>query len=187
MYPEKTLKPDRLWLWVNPFRKIYPATCCDVPKKYSSRQPLAASSYRSRGLSSGPLRCPEKEQLQTAFGFGSILSKKPLQPSEIYPEKVQLQTAFGFGSIPCEKSHQPLEIYPGKTFTPDGLRLLVDPFRKISPAGRCDDSKKYSSRQPSALGQSFSKNLSSDLLRYPEKVQLQAAFGFWSIPCKKSR
>jgi len=53
------------------------------------------------------MRRPEKEQLQTTSGFGSILSKKPLQPSEIYPEK---------------------------TFTPDGFRLWVDPLQKVSPA-----------------------------------------------------
>ena len=41
----------------------------------------------------------------------------------MYPEKVQLQTAFGFWSILCEKPLQPLEMYPEKTFRPDNLRL----------------------------------------------------------------
>ena len=37
----KSAAPDCLRLWVNPFRKISPATCCDAPKKCGSRQPSA--------------------------------------------------------------------------------------------------------------------------------------------------
>lgn len=83
----------------------------------------------------------------------------------MYPEKVQLQTAFGFWSIPCKKSRQRPEMYPEKTFRPDNLRLPFHTDREAPQAVQCDDLKKSSSRQPSAFGQSFSKNLSSGPLR----------------------
>lgn len=72
-----------------------------------------------------------------------------------------------------------------KSTAPDSLQLWVDTLRKVPSAFGDVSSKNVHARQLSALGQSFSKNFSSDLLRYPEKVQLQAAFGFWSISCKK--
>ena len=103
----KSTAPDGLRLLVDPLRKTTQATRCDSSKKSSSRLPSAFGQSFSKNLSSGPLRWPEKVQLRTASGFGSILSKKPLQPSEIYPEK---------------------------TFTPDGFRLWVDPLQKVSPA-----------------------------------------------------
>ena len=128
---------------------------CDNSKKSSSRQPSAFGQSFSKNLSSGPLRRLEKEQLQIAFGFWSIPCKKPLQPSEICPEK---------------------------TLRPDVLRLLVNPFRKISPVARCDDPKKSSSRQPSTFGQSPAKSPVS-LQRYtPEKYLLPSASGCLSTP-----
>ena len=103
----KSTAPDSFRLLVNSLQKVSPASG-NVPRKdVPARQPPAAFPHRSRGSPSGPMRRPEKEQLQTTSGFGSILSKKPLQPSEIYPEK---------------------------TFTPDGFRLWVDPLQKVSPA-----------------------------------------------------
>ena len=56
-------------------------------------------------------------------------------------------------------------MYPEKTFRPDNLRLPFPTDREAPQVARCDNPKKYSSRQLSALGQSFSKNLSSDPLR----------------------
>jgi len=85
MYPEKTFRPDNLRQPFPTDREAPQATRCDDPKKYSSRLPSAFGQSFSKNLSSGPLRWPEKVQLQTAFGFGSILSKKSLQLSEIYP------------------------------------------------------------------------------------------------------
>ena len=159
MYPEKTFTPDGFRLWVDPPRKAPPAFG-DLPrKKYNSRQPLA---------------------------FGQSPAKSPASLRRYAPKKRSRQTAFGFGSILSKKSRQRPEICPEKTLRPDGLRLLVNLFRKISPAARCDNPKKCSSRQPPALDQSFSKNLSSDPLQWPEKVQLQTASSFWSILFEKS-
>ena len=45
-----------------------------------------------------------------------------------------------------------------KSAAPDSFRLLVNPFRKISPATCCDTPKKCNSRQPSAFGQSPAKS-----------------------------
>ena len=143
---------------VDPLRKVPPASG-DVPRKNVYARPLpVAFPHRPRGSPSGLLRCPEKVQLQAAFGFWSFLYKKPLQPSEMSS---------------------------GNTFTSGSLRLLVNPFRKISPVARCDDPKKCSSRQLPAFGQYFAKNHSSSPLRRLEKERLQTAFGFWSIPCEK--
>ena len=107
MYSEKMFMPVRFRLPFHTDREAPQVGRCDDSKKYSSRQPLAASSYRPRGFPSDPLRRLEKVQLQIAFGFGVKPRKKSLQPSEMYPEK---------------------------TFTPDGLRLWVDPLRKALPA-----------------------------------------------------
>ena len=128
---------------------------CDNSKKSSSRKPSTFGQSFSENLSSGPLRRLEKEQLQIAFGFWSILCKKPLQPSEMCPEK---------------------------TLRPDCLRLLVNPFRKISPATRCDDPKKYSSRLPSAFGQFSAKSLASVRKCTPKRRSGQTTSGRLSTP-----
>ena len=148
------------------FRLLFPidreapqVACCDSSKKYDSGRLSAFGRCPTKSLASLRRYAPKKRSRQTAFGFGSILSKKSRQRPEICPEK---------------------------TLRPDGLRLLVNLFRKISPAARCDNPKKCSSRQPPALDQSFSKNLSSDPLQWPEKVQLQTASSFWSILFEKS-
>ena len=60
-------------------------------------------------------------------------------------------TAFGFGSILSEKFCQPSEIYPEKMFMPDYLRLPFHTDREASQAARCDDQKKCGSGLPSAL------------------------------------
>ena len=99
-------------------------------------------------------------QLQTASGFGSILSKKPFQPSEMCPEKI---------------------------FTPDSLRLLVNPLRKTTQATRCNTPKKYSSGLPSAFGQFPAKSPVSVRRCAPKKRSHQTASGFWSILCKNLR
>ena len=103
----KSAAQDCLRFLVDTLQKAPPASG-NVPRKdVPARQPPAAFSHRSRGLSSDLLRCLEK---------------------------VQLQTAFGFGSIPCEKSHQPSELCSEKTFRPGRLQLWGDPLRKASPA-----------------------------------------------------
>ena len=159
-------------------REAPQVACCDSSKKYSSRQPSALGRYPAKSLASVRKCTPKRRSGQAASSFGEILCEKPLQPLEMYPEKVQLQTAFGFWSILCKKSRQRPEIYPEKTLRPDGLRLLVNPFRKISPATHCDDSKKYNSRRPSAFGQSPTK-VPANLRRcIPKKRSGQTAFGF---------
>ena len=131
MYPEKTFRPDKLRLPFPTDREAPQATRCDNPKKYSSRLPSA---------------------------FGSILSKKPLQPSEIYPEK---------------------------TFRPDNLRLPFPTDREAPQVARCDNPKKYSSGQPSALGRSSPKSHSSLRNCALKRCSGQAASSFGSIPCEK--
>lgn len=134
MCPEKTLRSDRLWLWVNPLRKTTQVACCDVPKKYSSRQLSAFGQYSAKSLSSLRRYTPEKYSCRTASGFRSILSKNPRQPSEIYP---------------------------GKMFTPVCLRLPFPTNHEASPATCCDAPKKCSSRLPSALDLYWAKSLAS--------------------------
>ena len=64
----------------------------------------------------------------------------------------------------------------------DGLRLLVIPLQKASPATRCDDSKKCSSGQPPAFGR-YSAKISSSLRRYtPEKCLRPSASGCFFTP-----
>ena len=65
---------------------------------------------------------------------------------------MRLKTAFGFGSILSEKFRQPSEIYPEKMFMPDYLRLPFHTDREASQVTRCDNSKKYGSGLPSAFG-----------------------------------
>ena len=155
MYPEKTFRPDNLRLLVNPFRKISPVARCDDSKRSSSRQP-------------------------SAFGHSSTKSLSSLR--RFTPKKRSRQIAFGFGVKPRKKSRQPSEMYPEKTFRPEGLRLLVNPFWKISPVARCDGSKKCNSRQPSTFGQSPAKSPVS-LRRYtPEKCLRPSASGCFFTP-----
>ena len=120
----KSTAPDSLRLLVNPFRKISPVARCDDPKKCSSRQP-------------------------SAFGQSSAKSHSSLW--KCTPKKYSRQTAFGFGSIPCKKSRQRPEMYPERTFRPDNLRLPFPTDREAPQAARCDNPKKCSFRQPSAL------------------------------------
>ena len=115
-------------------REAPQATRCDNPKKYSSRQlsafgqfsakvspasgnvprkdvparqPPAAFPHRPRGSLSGPMRRPEKEQLQTAFGFWLILFEKSLQR----PAAITRKSAAS-----------------------DSLRLWIYTEQKVSPA-----------------------------------------------------
>ena len=95
--------------------------------------------------------------------------------------------AFGFWSIPCKKIGQPLDIYPEKTFTPYSLRLWVNPPRKAPPAFGDIPRKNVYARPPPAAFSHRSRGSPSGPLRRLEKVQLQTAFGFWSISRERSR
>ena len=151
----KSVTPDSFQLLVDTPQKVPPAFG-NIPRKNVYARPLpAAFSHRSRGSPSGPMRRPEKEQLQTAFGFGSILFEKSLQR-------------------PVATTR--------KRATPDRLRLLVNPFRKISPVARCDDPKKCGSRQPPALDLYWAKSPVS--LR---KCTLAIRLGLSALDCNKSK
>ena len=52
-------------------------------------------------------------------------------------------------------------MYPEKTFRPDNLRQPFHTDREAPQAARCDNPKKYSSRQLSAFGQFSAKSLAS--------------------------
>ena len=155
MYPEKTFRPDNLRLPFHTDREAPQVARCDNPKKYSSRQLPAFGRYFAKSLSSDPLRWPEKVQLQTVFGFWSILFERSLQ--------------------------RPVAM-TRKSTAPDSLRLLVNPFRKISPATRCDDLKKSSSRLPSTLDLYWAKSLSS-LRRCTPAIRL----GLSALGCNKDK
>ena len=89
-------------------------------------------------------------RLKTAFGFGFTLSGKPLQwPAATTRKKV----------------------------APGSLWLLVDPLWKTTPTAHCDDSKKSSSRQPSALGQFSAKSLASVWKCTPKRRSGQTTSG----------
>ena len=154
----KSATPDSLRLLVNPFRKIPPVARCEGSKKCNSGQPSAFSRSSAENLSSDPLRRLEKVWLKTVFGFESILFGKSLQRPAAMTRK---------------------------SVAPDSFQLLVNTSRKTTQVARCNNPKKYGSRQLPAFGQSFSENLSIGLLRYPEKVQLQTTFGFGSILSEK--
>ena len=83
----KRAAPDDLRLPFHTDREAPQVARCDNSKKSSSRKPSTFGQSFSENLSSGPMRRPEKEQLQTAFGFWSIPYKRPCQPSEMYPQK----------------------------------------------------------------------------------------------------
>ena len=121
----------------------------------------------------------------SAFGRNPVKSSASLR--KCTPKKRSRQTAFSFWSIFFEKSIQRPAAMTRKSATPDRLRLLVNPFRKISPATRCDAPKKCNFRQPSAFGQSSAKSLSSVQKCSPKKRSHQTVFGFWSMPRKKPR
>ena len=124
MYPEKVQLQKAFDFGSILFEKSPQATCCDNLKKYSSRLPSALGRYPAKSLSS--LR-------------------------RFTPKKHSRQTASSFGSIPCEKSRQRPEMYPERTFRPDNLRLPFPTDREAPQAARCDNPKKCSFRQPSAL------------------------------------
>ena len=98
------------------------------------------------------------------------------------PKKYSRQTAFGFWSILFEKSLQRPAAMTRKSTAPDCLRLLVNPFRKISPAACCDNPKKYSSRLPSAFGQSSTKSPASLRKCTPKRRSGQTTSGCLSTP-----
>ena len=160
-------------------------TRCDDPKKCGSRQPSAFGRCPAKSLTSLRRCVPKKYSSRKPSAFGRSPAKSLTSLRNCALKRRSGQAAFGFGSIPCEKSHQPSEMYLEKIFRSDCLRLLVDTLQKASPAFGNVPRKNVETRWPSTFGQSFSENLSSDPLRRLEKVQLQTAFGFWSIPCKK--
>ena len=102
------------------------------------------------------------------------------------PKKYSRQTAFGFRSILSKKSLQRSEMYPEKIFPPDSFRLLVNSLQKVSPASGNVPRKDVPARQPPAAFSHRPRGSPSGPLRWPEKEQLQTAFGFWSILFEKS-
>ena len=140
----KSVTPDSFQLLVDTPQKVPPAFG-NIPRKNVYARPLpAAFSHRSRGSPSGPMRRPEKEQLQTAFGFGSILFEKSLQR-------------------PVATTR--------KRAAPDSLLLLVNPLQKVSPASGNVPRKNVETRWPSAFGQSSAKN-SASLRRCTPAIRL---------------
>ena len=151
--------PVRLQLPFPTDREAPQATRCDDPKKCNSRQPSGLDLYWAKGPVSLRKCASKKRSLRTAFGF-------LFTPTARLPKRPAAMTR--------------------KSAAQDGLRLLANPFRKISPVARYDASKKYSSRRPLAFGRSPAKSPVS-LRRYtPEKCLRQTAFGFWSILFEKS-
>ena len=150
MYPEKTFRPDNLRQPFHTDREASQVARCDDPKKCSSRQLSALGRYPAKSPTSLRNCALKRRSGQAASSFGEILCEKPLQPLKMYPEK---------------------------TFRPDNLRLPFHTDREAPQATRCDNPKKYSSRQPSALGQFSAKSLAS-LRRYtPEKCLRPSASG----------
>ena len=121
MYPEKMFRSDNFRLLLPTDREAPQVTRCDSSKKSSPGQPSAFGRSPAKSLSSLRRFTPKKCSCRTAFGFGSIRSKKPLQCSEMYPEKM---------------------------FMPDYLRLPFHTDREAPQVARCDDPKKCGSRQP---------------------------------------
>ena len=151
--------PDCLRLLVIPLQKAPPVACCDNPKKYSSRWLSALGRYPAKSHSSLWKCTPKRRSGQTTSGcLSTPTARLPKWPVAI----------------------------TRKSTAPDSLRLWVNPFRKISPAARCDDPKKSSSRLPSAFGQSSAKSHSSLRNCALKRRSGQAVFGFWSILFEKS-
>ena len=215
MYLEKTFRPDNLRLPFPTDREAPQATRCDNPKKYSSRQPSAFGQFSAKSLASVRKCTPKRRSGQTTSGclfppiarlpkWPAAKARKSTAPDSFQllvntsrkttqvarcddPKKCDSRLPSAFGRCPAKSPLQRSEMYPEKTFTPDCLRLLVDHFRKISPVTCCDNSKKCSSRLPSAFGRYFAKSSPSLRRCTPKKRSGQVAFGFWPIPRKKSR
>ena len=136
--PRKSTAPDCLRLLVDPLQKASPAFG-DIPRKNVHARPPSA--------------------------FGQSSTKSPASLRRYTPEKCLRPSASSCLFPPTARPLKRPAAMARKSVAPDSFRLLVNPFRKISPAGRCDDPKKCSSRQLPAFSQSFSKNLSRDPLR----------------------
>ena len=121
---EKTFRPGRLQLWGDPLRKATPAFGNVSRKNIPARQPSALGQFSAKSLASLRRYTPEKCLRPSASGC-------------LFPPTARLP------KWPTAMTR--------KSAAPNSLRLLVDPFRKISPAARCDDPKKCSFRQPSTL------------------------------------
>ena len=117
--------------------------------------------------------------------FGQSPAKSPVSLRKCTPKKCLRPSASGCLSTPTARLPKRPAAITRKRAAPESLRLLVNPFRKISPVARCDDPKKCSSRRPLAFGQSPAKSSASLRKCAPKKCSRQTAFGFWSILCKK--
>ena len=186
MFPEKTFTPDSFRLLVNTPRKVPPAFG-DMPRKnVHTRQPSAFGQSFSEISPVARCDAPKKYDSGRLSAFGRCPAKSLASVWRYAPKKRSRQMAFGFWSILFGKSLQRPAAITRKSATPDSLRLLVNPFRKIPPVARCEGSKKCNSGQPSAFSRSSAENLSSDPLRRLEKVWLKTVFGFESILFGKS-
>jgi len=76
-------------------------------------------------------------------------------------------------------------MYPEKTFRPDNLRLPFPTDREAPQATRCDNPKKCSFRQPSALGRYLAKSPTSLRNCALKRRSGQAASSFGEILCEK--
>ena len=120
----KRVAPDSLRLWIYTEQKVSPAFG-DLPRKnVHARQPSALGRYPAKSPTSLRNCALKRRSGQAASSFGEILCEKPLQPLEMYPEK---------------------------TFRSDNLRLPFPTDREAPQVARCDNPKKCSSGQPSAL------------------------------------
>lgn len=179
---------------------------CDNPKKCNSRLPSAFGQSPAKRLSSvrrctlkkcsgqttsGRLLPTDCEAPQVAccdssknssFGlppaFGRSPAKSLASVRKCTLKRRSGQTTSGCLSTPTARLPKRPAAITRKSTAPNCLRLLVNPFRKISPAARCDNPKKYSSRQLSALGRYPAKSHSSLWKCTPKKRSRQTAFGF---------
>ena len=179
MCSEKTFRPGCLRLWGDPLRKATPAFG-NVPRKNIPARQLSAFGQSSAKSLASVRKCtPKRRSGQTTSGClfppTARLPKRPvaITRKSTAPDGLRLlvdplrKTTQATRCDSSKKSSSRLPSAFGQSFSknlprrpvaitrkstaPDCLRLLVNPFRKISPAARCDGLKKCNSGQPPAL------------------------------------
>ena len=151
----KSAAPYSLRLWIYTEQKVSPAFG-NVPRKnIPARKPSTFGQFSAKSLASVRKCTPKRRSGQTTSGcLSTPIVRLPKRPAAI----------------------------TRKSTAPDCLRLLVNPFRKISPAARCDDPKKSSSGQPPAFGQFSAKSFASVRKCTPKRRSGQTTSGSLSTP-----
>ena len=155
-------------------------------KNVETRPPLAFGQSPTKSLASVRKCTPKRRSGQTTSGcLSTPTARLPRRPAAM-PRKSTAPDSLQLLVNPLQKVSPAFRNVPRKSATLDSLRLLVNPLQKVSPAFRNVPRKNIYARPLPAVSSHRPRGFPSDPLRRLEKVQLQTASSFWSIPRKKS-